>query len=48
MLYDGAGLDCSLPICDSCIAGMTGMYHCAQPLVKMESCKLFAWASLEL
>jgi hypothetical protein len=30
-----------------CIDGMTGVYHCAQPLVKKGSQELFAQADLK-
>jgi hypothetical protein len=35
------------PICASCIAGVTGMHHHAQPLIEMGSCELFAQIGLE-
>jgi hypothetical protein len=39
-------LDHDPPICASCIAGMIGMHHHAQPLVKIGSHELFClgWA----
>jgi hypothetical protein len=47
LLYAGPACTAILPSMLPCVAGVTGMCHCAQSLVNMSFLELFAQAGLE-